>query len=87
MLLAVDAGLVRIKVEKVKSSAIDPESVFAALNAGRESGKLASAIAEQSPIRYQPSKSNAGLLEQVDSAGNVVIGQFLNGEFVPSVSE
>ncbi|RLA39565.1 MAG: hypothetical protein DRR42_27035 [Gammaproteobacteria bacterium] len=83
-LLAVEAGLAHIKVEKIKSAAVDPESVFAALDANRESGELASAIAEQSPIRYQASKNNPGLLEQIDEAGRKVVGQFLEGEFVPT---
>ncbi|MEH6592470.1 MAG: hypothetical protein V7746_19550 [Halioglobus sp.] len=86
ILLEVQAGLAHITVEKVHSEAVDPESVFAALQADRVSGKLASAIAEQSPIRYQASKSEPGLLEQIDTAGNLVVGQFLDGEFVPSNS-
>ena len=84
VLLAVEAGLARIKVEKIKSVAVDPEPVFAALDANRESGELASAIAEQSPIRYQASRNNPGLLEQIDQAGKTVVGQFLEGEFVPA---
>jgi len=87
ILLAVEAGLARITVENVKSSAVDPESVFAALDSDRESGVLASAIAEQSPIRYQASKSNPGLLEQVGPTGKTGIGQFINGEFVLSDSK
>jgi len=83
-LLAVEAGLASIKVEKIKSAAVDPESVFAALDANRESGELASAIAEQSPIRYQASRNNPGLLEQIDHAGKTVVGQFLDGKFVPT---
>lgn len=86
-LLAVKAGLVRIVVEHVKSEAVDPESVFAALNADRESGTLASSIAEKSPIRYQASRSKPGLLEQVDQEGNSVVGQFVDGEFIPAKSE
>ena len=82
ILLAVEAGLARITVEKVKSAAVDPESIFAALDADRESGVLASAISGQSPIRYQASRSNPGLLEQVDPTGKIVVGQFLDGEFV-----
>ena len=87
ILLAVKAGLARLTVEKVESTAVDPEAVFTSLDTDRESGALASAIAEQSPIRYQASKTNPGLLEHVDPAGNVEVGQFINGEFVPSSSE
>jgi hypothetical protein len=86
-LLAIEAGLVQIRVEKVKSEPVDPVSVFAALDADRESGRLASAIAEQSPVRYQASKSNPGLLERIDSTGNSLVGKFLNGEFIPSDSK
>lgn len=87
ILLAVEAGLARLTVEKVKSTGIDPEAVFASLDADRDSGALASAIAEQSPIRYQASRTNPGVLEQIDPAGNVQLGQFINGEFVPSNAE
>ena len=86
ILLAVEAGLARITVEKVESVNVNPESVFAALDADRESGELASAIAEQSPIRYQASKTSPGLLERVGSGGDVVRGQFVNGDFIPSDS-
>jgi len=86
-LLAVEAGLVRIVVEQVQSEAVDTESVFAALDADRKSGKLASAVAEKSPIRYQASRIKRGLLEQVDSEGNSVGGQFINGEFVAAEPE
>ncbi len=86
ILLAVEAGLARITVEKVESVNVNPESVFAAIDADRESGELASAIAEQSPIRYQASKTNPGLLERVGSGGDVVLGQFVNGDFIPSES-
>ena len=84
VLLAVDAGLARITVEKVKSAAVDPQSVFAALDADRVSGVLASAIAGQSPVRYQASKSNPGLLERMDPAGKTLLGTFIDGDFVPS---
>lgn len=86
-LLAIEAGLVRIVVEQVQSEAVDTESVFAALDADRKSGKLASAVAEKSPIRYQASSIKPGLLEQVDSEGNSIVGQFIDGEFVPAEPE
>ena len=70
----------------MESVNVNPESVFAALDADRESGELASAIAGQSPIRYQASKTSPGLLERVGSGGDVVRGQFVNGDFIPSDS-
>ena len=86
-LLAVEAGLARIVVEKIQTEALDADSVFAALDADRKSGKLASAIAEKSPIRYQASKDKPGLLEKVDAEGNSIVGQFIDGEFVPAELE
>lgn len=87
VLLAVETGLARLTVEKVESAAVDPDAVFASLAAHRESGALASTVAEQSPIRYQASKSHPALLEQLDAAGNVEAGQFIDGEFIPSQAE
>ena len=86
-LLAVEAGLARIVVEKVQTEALDSDSVFAALDADRKSGKLESAIAEKSPIRYQACKDKPGLLEKIDAEGNSIVGQFVDGEFVPAEPE
>lgn len=86
-LLAVEAGLARIVVEKVQAEALDPDSVFAALDAERKSGKLASAIAERSPVRYRACRNKPGQLEKFDAEGNSIVGQFVNGEFVPAEPE
>ncbi|MGI9250182.1 MAG: hypothetical protein ACR2PR_03165 [Pseudohongiellaceae bacterium] len=69
--------------EKVPSVPINPDAVFASLDATRESGELADAIAEQSPIRYQASKLYPDMLERIDSTGKVSVGQYANGEFRP----
>ena len=87
VLLAVQAGLARITVEEVEATAVDPDSVFSSLENNRETGVLAAAIAERSPIRYQASASHSGLLEQVNSAGESIVGTFVNGEFQPSEIE
>ena len=87
ILLAVEAGLARIVVEKVETKPLDPVAVFAALDADRVSGKLASKIAERSPIRYQASRDKPGQLEQIDAEGNAAVGQFVDGDFVPADSE
>jgi hypothetical protein len=79
-LLAVDAGLARITVEEVKSPSVDPGSVFSSLDSDRESGTLAHAIANTSPVRYQASETHPGLLDRIDHAG-VVVGKFIDGEF------
>ena len=83
-LLKVRAGLMRLTMEKVESPPVDPDAVFAALDADRESGKLAAAIAKKSPIRYQASEKHPGFLEQVDESGNVIVGRFFDGEFHPA---
>ena len=83
-LLNVDAGFMRVTVEKVKPDPVDPDAVFAALDADRKSGKLAAAIAERSPIRYQASEKHPGFLEQIDESGNVTVGRFFDGEFHPA---
>jgi len=87
VLLAVEAGLARITVEQVQSPAVDPDAVFDALAADRRSGELGAAVAEISPIRYQASREYPGLLEQIDAAGRVLVGQFVDGEFHPATVE
>ena len=86
-LLAVTAGLALLRVEKVEVPDIDPEAVFASLEEDIRSGALASAIAEDNPIRYQASASHPGMLEQIDAQGQVTVGRFRNGEFHPEAAQ
>ena len=72
-----------ISVEKTKTPYIDPAAFFAAVDADRESGKLAADIAKLSPVRYQVCEEKPGLLERIDESGNVVVGRFIDGEFHP----
>ena len=94
-LLAVSTGLATLKVEPVVGEALDVDSVFDVLEQGRSSGKLsedimtlASSGLEQrensaNHVRYQAAVGHAGFLEQLHADGTVLIGQFINGEFLP----
>ena len=82
-LIDVDSGLMRISIEKAEVPYIDPDAFFAALDADRKSGKLASDIAKLSPVRYQVCEDKPGLFERIDESGNVVVGQFVDDEFRP----
>ncbi|MBL4682100.1 MAG: hypothetical protein JKY88_15425 [Pseudomonadales bacterium] len=79
-LLALNAGLVKITVTETPQVIADPEAVFAALDRDRDSGALSDAIAAKD-IRYQASTAQPGLLEQVHPDGQILVGQFVNGEF------
>ncbi|MGB3619979.1 hypothetical protein FT643_02670 [Ketobacter sp. MCCC 1A13808] len=79
-LLAINAGLIRIKLEETTPVTASPDDVFATLGSARESGALSDAIASGS-IRYQASAAHPGMLEQVHPDGEVLIGQFCDGEF------
>lgn len=81
-LLAVSAGLVTLKVEPVIAPTLDPDQVFAALERDRQAGSLAASVTTSS-VRYQASTAHPGQLEQINADGQVVIGQFANGVFIP----
>ena len=85
-LLAINAGLMKITLEETPEVNVDPSELFAALERDRDSGALSEAIAANS-IRYQASSSQSGLLEQVHPNGQVLTGQFVNGEFVANDEE
>jgi len=79
-LLALNAGLVKIAVTETPQVIADPEAVFASLDRDRDSGALSEAISAKD-IRYQASTAQPGLLEQVHPDGQILVGQFVNGEF------
>jgi len=81
-LLEVAAGLARLKVEPTVSQSIDPEAVFAAVEADRRSGVLSKKVTTAS-IRYQASVTHPGYLEQIDENGARTVGTFNNGAFTP----
>ncbi|GAA3945606.1 TA system antitoxin ParD family protein [Allohahella marinimesophila] len=80
MLASLVSGMATLKVEQIGDVDVDPEDVFASLEADRESGALASAISELAPVRYQAAAGHPGLLERIDAEG-VTLGRFVNGEF------
>lgn len=82
-LLAVSAGLARIRVEPVDAAPIDPDAVFAGLEGDRSSGQLSNLVSSTGVARYQAAASYPGLLEQVAPDGTVTLGQFSNGVFTP----
>lgn len=81
-LLSISAGLMKLKLEPVLDPIVDPDDVFAELEHDRASGKLRDAIFNGSP-RYQASINQPGMLECVTPEGEVIVGQFENGQFVP----
>jgi hypothetical protein len=82
ILLAVQAGLVTLRVERVSPSPVDPDAVFAALDRERNSGALSEAIATGA-VRYQASITRPGSLEACYPDGRIEVGQFTNGQFTP----
>jgi hypothetical protein len=82
LLLDVKAGLARLRVETVQAAAVAPESVFASLDAQRQSGSLAASVSTSS-MRYQACPSRPGLLERIDNEGNRTAGTFEGGVFRP----
>ncbi|EMP56788.1 hypothetical protein MSNKSG1_05621 [Marinobacter santoriniensis NKSG1] len=86
MLTRICSGLARIQIEAIKGEPVNPDAVFAALDQRRQSGELARQVTG-SGVRYQASASSPGLLEEIDGQGNVRIGHFLDGQFVPEESE
>lgn len=84
-LISISTGLTQVKVEPIYGTPIDPDDVFNLLDAQRQQGTLTQAVSD-SAIKYQASSTQPGYLERIDQNGNVLVGQFKNGEFV-SVDE
>ena len=81
-LLDVASGLAALKVEPIATAAVAPEQVFAALEQQRRSGQLSQSVSGAS-LRYQASKAQPGLLEEIGPNGNRRLGRFCNGLFEP----
>ena len=80
-LIKVNSGLAKINVEETHNVEIDADELFDSLELQRESGSLSRNITS-TPYAFQASKTVEGMLERVDSHGNVTIGYFENGEFI-----
>lgn len=81
VLLSVLAGLTIIKTEPVISPPINPDDVFNALERDRKAETLRDSVVS-AVISYQASTKHLGFLERVDSNGNIVTGEFKNGQFI-----
>lgn len=81
-LLSLKAGTVRVVIEPIQVKAVNPDELFADLDADRTSGALSQRIT-QSEARYQASPSYPGWLEQIQADGTRTVGRFHNGEFQP----
>lgn len=81
-LLKVGAGLARLKVEPATANPIDPDAIFAAIEADRRSGELPKKVTTAA-IRYQASVTHPGYLEQIDENGVRSVGTFRSGVFTP----
>jgi hypothetical protein len=81
-LLDVLSGLAALKVVPVAGVTVDPEQAFAALENGRLSGLLATAVSGSS-LCYQAAPAKPGWLEQINPDGKRTLGRFLNGVFEP----
>jgi hypothetical protein len=78
---AVIQGLKKIKVESVKSVAVDPAAIFNALEDSRRSKKLAEKVTSAT-VYFEASRRRPGLLDRVNSVtGDRQTGKFCNGEF------
>ena len=80
-LISIATGLTQVKVEPIYGKPIDPDDVFNLLETQRQQGTLTQAVTG-SAIKYQSSLTQPGYLERIDQNGNVLVGQFENGEFV-----
>ena len=82
VVLAIKTGLAKLNVEPVVSTGVDPDAVFGKLESQRKSGALLSGVTN-ARIRYQASSTYPGWLERIDQNGDVIVGQFKEGEFIP----
>jgi len=80
-LISIATGLTQVKVEPIYGKPINPDDVFNLLEAQRQQGTLTQTVTD-SAIKYQSSLTQPGYLERIDQEGNILVGQFKNGEFV-----
>ncbi|WP_043320043.1 hypothetical protein [Microbulbifer sp. HZ11] len=82
------AGKVTLKVEVDLDSnpAINPDSVFSAVESARNSGDLSNLVSKAA-VRYQSSVTRPGCIERIDTEGKKTIGSFHDGKFIPHETE
>tara|TARA_A100001391_G_scaffold198051_1_gene179191 strand:+ start:303 stop:725 length:423 start_codon:yes stop_codon:yes gene_type:complete len=79
---SLQAGIARLHIESPEAEPIDPDAVFGEVERSRASESLAERVTA-SAVRYQASRTNPGLLEQIAPNGEVTVGTFRNGQFHP----
>lgn len=82
VLLSIQAGLARVRVEPVVGRPLNPDAVFQGLEQQRCNGALPDAVS-RSHVRYQASSTHPGLLERLDVDGAITLGRFEQGRFIP----
>jgi hypothetical protein len=82
LMLDVQSGLSRLRVEPVRGAALPPEAVFESLESQLRSGSLAGAVSTAA-VRYQACPGRPGLLEPIESEGRHTVGSFADGVFCP----
>ncbi len=81
-LLSVVSGFTRLQAEPIYGQSIDPDTLFDALEQQRNQGTLSEAVTG-STLRYQASTTHPGYLEQIKPEGEIIVGQFRDGHFIP----
>lgn len=79
-LVSLKAGTSRLLIEPVQAEAVDPDALFAQLDAERVSGSLSQSVTGCA-VRYQASATHPGWLEQIRADGSRVVGRFEGGVF------
>ena len=82
VLLSIQAGVARVRVEPVVGRPLNPEGIFQGLEQQRRPGTLSASVSS-GRIRYQASSMHPGLLERLDPEGTITLGRFEQGRFVP----
>ncbi|MBL4623209.1 MAG: hypothetical protein JKY89_12510 [Immundisolibacteraceae bacterium] len=82
-LLAINSGFKRLTVEPAKPVTVNADQLFEQIEQQRQQGTATHPIAAGT-VAYQRSDSHPGMLEQVQSNGDLIVGSFENGEFKPA---
>jgi hypothetical protein len=86
VMLDVMTGVTRLRLEQRPEPSVETGAVFDALDADRKSGQLANRVSEAS-AQYQASHSHPRMLERIDADGNISVGEYRDGHFIPLVSK
>ena len=83
-LLAINSGFKRLSVESTESVTVNADQLFEQIEQQRGQGGDIHQVATGN-VAYQRCDNHPGMLEQVQANGDVVVGNFENGEFTPAV--